>query len=207
MNNIYKHIKYNINLKKIKKINLFYKIYKKFIFNKINLISHKSYKNFYRNHILDSLSLINIIKFKYNTKILDYGTGGGFPGIPLAIIFPNVKFTLIDTIKKKIKMLNFIKKKINLKNIKLLNNKCENIKYKYDFIISRYIKNIYIIYKNMKKHINKISKNKLPNGFFFYKNKNKYKKYLINIKNYKIFNINKYIKLSFFNKKKIIYVN
>lgn len=206
MNNIYKYIKFNINIKKKKKIKKFYKIYKKFIINKINLISFNSYKKFYINHILDSLSLINIIKFKYNTKILDYGTGGGFPGIPLAIIFPNVKFTLVDSIKKKINILKFIIKKINIKNIKLINIKCEKLKLKFDFIISRYIKNIYIIYKNMNKYINKISKNKLSNGFFFYKSKKKYKKYLINIKNYKIFNINKYIKLSFFKKKKIIYI-
>ncbi|XBT18726.1 MAG: 16S rRNA (guanine(527)-N(7))-methyltransferase RsmG [Candidatus Shikimatogenerans sp. Tcar] len=206
MNNIYKYIKFNINIKKKKKIKKFYKIYKKFIINKINLISFNSYKKFYINHILDSLSLINIIKFKYNTKILDYGTGGGFPGIPLAIIFPNVKFTLVDSIKKKINILKFIIKKINIKNIKLINIKCEKLKLKFDFIISRYIKNIYIIYKNMNKYINKISKNKLSNGFFFYYCKKKYKKYLINIKNYKIFNINKYIKLSFFKKKKIIYI-
>ncbi|XBT18410.1 MAG: 16S rRNA (guanine(527)-N(7))-methyltransferase RsmG [Candidatus Shikimatogenerans sp. Tduv] len=205
MNNIFKFINININKSQIKKIHLFFNIYKEYIYKKINLISLKSYKNFYISHILHSLSLLNIIKFKYNTKILDYGTGGGFPGIPLAIILPNVKFTLIDKIKKKIKILKFIKKKIDIKNIKLINNKSENIKLKFDFIISRYIKNIYKIYINMYNNINKISKNKYPNGFFFYKS-NDYNINNILLKKCHIYNIKKYINIKFFKKKNIIYI-
>ncbi|XCC45337.1 MAG: RsmG family class I SAM-dependent methyltransferase [Candidatus Shikimatogenerans sp. Ttur] len=190
---------FNLNKKKIKKIKKFYKFHKKNI-NKINLISKNSFKNFYINHIIYSLSIIKIIIFKNKTKILDYGTGGGFPGIPLSIIFPKVKFILIDSIKKKINKLKIFIKKNKIKNVKLINFRAEKIKIKVDFILIRFIKNINYILKNMKKNINKISKNKMKNGFFFYKgNKIKNKKYIL-------YHLYKYIKLNFFKNKYIIYI-
>ncbi|WGH28060.1 MAG: 16S rRNA (guanine(527)-N(7))-methyltransferase RsmG [Candidatus Shikimatogenerans bostrichidophilus] len=139
--NILKNIKKKII--KLKKIH--YKLNKK-----INLISKNSLKNFYISHIKYSLSIINIIKFLPYSEIMDAGTGGGFPGIPLAIIFNKTKFYLVDSKKKKIFFLKKIIKKLNLKNIILINNRIEKINKKFDFIISRFLSkvdNIYFLFK------------------------------------------------------------
>ena len=105
--------------------------------SKVNLISRRDIENLFINHILHSLSIVNIIKFKDTTSILDVGTGGGFPGIPLAIFFPNVKFTLLDSIGKKIKVVESVSKDLSLSNVTSINDRVENHFEKYDFILSR----------------------------------------------------------------------
>jgi len=109
---------------------------------KINVISRKDISELYIKHILHSLAIAKVVNFKNGTKILDVGTGGGFPGIPLAILFPNVDFLLIDSIGKKIKVVNNIIYDIKLNNIRTSHDRAENIEEKFDFIVSRAVTNI-----------------------------------------------------------------
>ncbi|WGH25119.1 MAG: 16S rRNA (guanine(527)-N(7))-methyltransferase RsmG [Candidatus Shikimatogenerans bostrichidophilus] len=179
------------------------KIHKKF--NKIiNLISFNSLKKFYINHIEYSLSIINIIKFLPNSEILDAGTGGGFPGIPLSIIFKNTKFFLIDSIKKKIFFINKIIKKLKLKNVITINNRIENIKKKFDFIISRYFNRVNYIFPLLKNNIKKKSIHYIKNGIIYLTGEKK--KYIKIKKYFYIFNLKKFSKNSYYNGKKIIYI-
>ncbi|WGH25666.1 MAG: 16S rRNA (guanine(527)-N(7))-methyltransferase RsmG [Candidatus Shikimatogenerans bostrichidophilus] len=192
-----------INKNKIKKIILLKKIHS-ILNKKINLISKKSLKNFYINHIEYSLSIINIIKFLPNSEIMDAGTGGGFPGIPLSIIFNRTKFYLVDSIKKKTKCLKIIIKKLKLKNVYILNSRIENVYKKFDFIVSRYLCNINKIYILLKNNIKKKSIHYIHNGIIYLTGE---KKKNINInKYYYILNINKYINNKFYKHKKIIYI-
>ncbi|MDH3005035.1 MAG: class I SAM-dependent methyltransferase [Candidatus Shikimatogenerans sp. JK-2022] len=190
----------NKQLNKFRKLKKIHKIFNK----KINLISYNSLKNFYINHIEYSLSIINIIKFLPNSEIMDAGTGGGFPGIPLSIIFNNTKFYLIDSIKKKILMINKIINKLKIKNIITINNRIENINKKFDFIISRFLSNINNVYLLLKNNIKKKSIHYIKNGIIYLTGENKNN---INIKNpYYILNIKKNLKNNFYKNKKIIYI-
>lgn len=105
--------------------------------NKINVISRKDMDQFYCNHVLHSLSIAKIHSFKVNENVLDIGTGGGFPGIPLAIIFPETKFHLVDSIQKKISVVSEVTNSLELKNVSITNDRFEHIKKKHDTIISR----------------------------------------------------------------------
>ena len=172
---------------------------------KINLISRKDIDHLSERHILHSLSIAKIIKFNNNTKILDVGTGGGLPGIPLAIMFNNVHFTLNDSIYKKIKVVEKIVKSIGLKNISTINDRVENIDDKYDFIIGRGVTKLSIFHDWVKYKINNENKNSLDNGIFYLKggehNLN------TDIFNVKEFNLNRIYSEEFFQTKKIVYFN
>ncbi|WGH24937.1 MAG: class I SAM-dependent methyltransferase [Candidatus Shikimatogenerans bostrichidophilus] len=188
------HIKKFFILKKI------HKYYKK----KINLISYNSLKKFYINHIQYSLSILNIINFLPNSEIMDAGTGGGFPGIPLSIIFNKTKFYLVDSITKKILILKKIIKILNIKNVILINNRIQNIKKKFDFIISRYLSNINNVYKLLKNNIKKKSRHIIKNGIIYLTG---IKKDDIKLNNkYSIIYLKKYYTNTFYKQKKIIYI-
>ena len=103
----------------------------------INVISRKDMEAFYERHVLHALGIAKVIKFKDQTRILDVGTGGGFPGIPLAILFPNVEFHLIDSIGKKIKVVNAVQQALGLTNVKASQVRAENYQEKVDFVVSR----------------------------------------------------------------------
>src|ERR1035437_4714482 len=105
--------------------------------SKINVISRKDIDNFYERHVLHSLGIAKVISFKPKTKILDVGTGGGFPGIPLAILFPECEFHLVDSIGKKIKVVNAVAESLGLKNVKAEQIRAEEIKEKFHFVVSR----------------------------------------------------------------------
>ena len=139
--NIIKQYFPNITEKQIKQIIQLQDLYL-YWNNKINVISRKSIENIYIHHILHSLAIEKIIKFKVNTSVIDVGTGGGFPGIPLAIFNPDVNFILIDSIAKKIKVVNEITNSIGLTNIRTINNRIENINETFDFVISRAVTNM-----------------------------------------------------------------
>jgi 16S rRNA (guanine527-N7)-methyltransferase len=104
---------------------------------KINVISRKDIENLYERHILHSLSIAKLIQFKNATKVLDLGTGGGFPGIPLAILFPNCRFHLVDSIGKKLNVVDDVKTKLGLKNTFIFHSRAEEMDYQYDFVVSR----------------------------------------------------------------------
>ena len=109
---------------------------------KINVISRKDFENFYLHHVLHSLSIAKVISFQTGTRVLDFGTGGGFPGIPLAIFFPEVQFHLVDSIGKKITVVKNIAESLHLKNVKAEHARVEELKLKYDFITCRGVSNI-----------------------------------------------------------------
>lgn len=186
----------DINTSKLEKINKLYDIYKKLNKN-VNLISRKNFDNFYLNHIIHSLSLTKFI-YEKNIRIIDLGTGGGFPGIPLSIIFDKNEFILVDSIKKKIKAVNSIVNSLSLKNVQLINMRMENISIKSDLIICRGVSSIIKILKWSKKSIKKNGKILLLKG-------GDVDKELIKINNkFEIFNLENIYSEDYFKDKKII---
>lgn len=139
---------------------------------KINVISRKDIEQLYERHILHSLGIAKVIQFIPGTKLLDVGTGGGFPGIPLAIMFPQCSFTLVDSIGKKIKVVTEIAQALGLKNLTALHQRAEQVPGKFDFVISRAVTRITPFYTWVKAKISTISKNSLPNGILYLKGGN-----------------------------------
>lgn len=135
----------------------------------INLISRKDIDNLYVHHILHSLALAKVITFKDGSKIMDVGTGGGFPGIPLAIMFPEVQFHLVDSIGKKIKVVNEVASALGLKNVTAEHTRVELIKDKYDFIVSRAVTTLPEFHSWVQGKFSKAKHHKIPNGIFYLK--------------------------------------
>jgi len=132
--------------------------------SKINVISRKDIENLYERHILHSLAIDKVLHFKQGTNILDIGTGGGFPGIPLAILLPDVQFCLIDSIGKKIRVATEISDAIELKNIVMKHERGEEEKGKFDFVISRAVMSLSELVRIVRKNIAPQQHNALPNG-------------------------------------------
>jgi 16S rRNA (guanine527-N7)-methyltransferase len=138
----------------------------------INVISRKDIENLYVNHVLHSLSIAKLAAFKEQTAILDVGTGGGFPGIPLAILFPNARFHLIDSIGKKVKVAQNIAQELELSNVKCTQIRAEELKNEYDFIVSRAVTSLPVFYHWVKKKIALKSFNSIQNGILYLKGGN-----------------------------------
>ena len=136
---------------------------------KINLISRKDIEQLYVKHVLHSLAIAKIQKFEPGTYVLDVGTGGGFPGIPLAILFPETRFYLIDVILKKINVVKAVATELGLKNVKAEQLRAENAKGDYDFIVSRAVTNMPDFYSWVKDKIKKQNKHELKNGILYLK--------------------------------------
>ena len=172
--------------------------------SKVNLISRKDIDKLYVNHILHSLSISKVIKFKNQTKVLDLGTGGGFPGIPLAILFPKVDFLLVDSIGKKIKVVNEITRKTDLKNVRAIQDRGENIEETFDFIVSRAVTDMRSFKRLVKGRFNKKHNNTLNNGILYLKGGDLTEELKgIASKQYLISN---YFEEDFFESKKIVYI-
>ena len=137
--------------------------------SKINVISRKDIDELYTKHVLHSLAIAKIVKFEPESYILDVGTGGGFPGIPLAILFPETRFYLIDVILKKINVVKAVAESLELKNIKAEQIRAENVKGDYDFIVSRAVTNMQDFVTWIKDKIKKENKHKLKNGILYLK--------------------------------------
>lgn len=131
---------------------------------KINVISRKDIENLYEHHVLHSLGIAKVIRFRPGTSIMDLGTGGGFPGIPLAILFPDVKFHLVDSIGKKVRVATEVANAIGLKNVTLRHARAEEEKQLFDFVVSRAVMPLADLVKIIKKNISPRQQNVLPNG-------------------------------------------
>lgn len=188
-------------LSQFAKLELLYKDWN----SKINVISRKDINELYLRHVLHSLSIAKLISFKDDTCILDVGTGGGFPGIPLAILFPNCKFHLVDSIQKKINVVNIVVKELDLKNVKTSASRVEAVSEKYDFVVSRAVTNMKDFVSWIKFKINKKSFNDFKNGVFYLKGGD-LEDELKSFKNVKTFELSETFNEDFFIQKKIVYL-
>ncbi len=137
--------------------------------SKINVISRKDMESFYEHHVLHSLAIAKVIGFKPMCEVLDVGTGGGFPGVPLAIMFPDARFTLVDSIGKKIKVVSDVIGQVGLTNAKALQARAESLDGEYDFVVSRAVTTLPEFVPWVKKKISRTQYHKLRNGIVYLK--------------------------------------
>ena len=193
-----------LNQEKKEKYNKLIQLYK-YWNSKVNLISRKDIDNIEINHILHSLSIVKIVRFKDSTLVMDVGTGGGLPGIPLAIFFPKVNFTLIDSIGKKIKVVKSICSELSINNVNPINDRVENHFDHYDFVLSRAVTRMDKFYKLVNKNFRSNSSNKIKNGIISLKGGTLYEE-LKDFNDKKIYDVNKFFNHEFFQTKKIIHI-
>jgi 16S rRNA (guanine527-N7)-methyltransferase len=171
----------------------------------INVISRKDMENLYVKHVLHSLAIAQVISFTDGTKVLDIGTGGGFPGIPLAILFPKVDFLLVDSIGKKIKVVNEVANSIGLKNLRAEHKRAEQVDGKFDFVVSRAVTRMKVFQQWVKKRISVKQKNTLFNGILYLKGGDLTEE-LKGIKNIDLYDIPNFFEEEFFKTKKVVYI-
>lgn len=174
--------------------------------SKINVISRKDITNLYEHHILHSLGITQVIQFKPGTTVMDLGTGGGFPGIPLAVLFPDTHFHLVDSIGKKVKVATEIAQAIGLKNVTTRHCRAEEEKELFDFVVSRAVMPLTDLLKIVRKNIKTVQQNALPNGLICLKG-GELEKEILPVKHQTIItDLNKYFTEDFFETKKVVYV-
>ncbi len=137
--------------------------------SKINVVSRKDIEQLYLHHVLHSLAIAKMVQFRPGTKILDVGTGGGFPGVPLAILFPEVQFTLIDSIGKKIKVVQEVSQALGLANVTAIHGRAEELKGQWDFVVSRAVTRLKPFIDWVKGKISRTPKHAIPNGILYLK--------------------------------------
>ena len=172
---------------------------------KINVISRKDIDELYTKHVLHSLAIAKIQKFEAGTYVLDVGTGGGFPGIPLAILFPETRFYLIDVILKKIKVVQAVAEALELKNVKAEQIRAENVKGDFDFIVSRAVTNMPDFVSWIKDKIKKVNKHELKNGILYLKGGDLTEE-LKDFPKATEYNISDFFENDFFETKKVVHV-
>ena len=204
MENIIKYFP-NLSEKQLFQFQALLPLYTKWNY-KINVISRKDMEDFYIHHVLHSLGISKLISFIPRTEILDFGTGGGFPGIPLAIMFPHVKFYLVDSIGKKIKVVKNISQEIGLENVHVENIRGEHFSKKVDFIISRAVSRMDVFVPWVENKINSISKNKINNGIIYLKGGD-LKDELTSFPESKVYSLNTHFEHSYFETKKLVYLS
>lgn len=174
---------------------------------KINVISRKDIEELYLHHVLHSLGIAKIIQFAPMTMVLDVGTGGGFPGIPLAILFEEVEFHLIDSIGKKINVVKAIAEALGLKNVEARQERAEQVHNgMYDFVLSRGVTRALPFYEWVKNKFSKNQYNKLPNGILHLKGGDLTEELKELKRRYKVFELKNYFEEEFFETKKVIYI-
>lgn len=172
----------------------------------INVISRKDTENFYERHVLHSLGIAKVMEFTSDSSVLDIGTGGGFPGIPLAILFPECQFTLVDSIGKKIRVVNEVKSALGLTNVVAIHERAENIKGNFDFIVSRAVTAMPDFIRWTSGKIAKKNQNSLKNGILYLKGGDLTEE-LSTVKHaVRIYNLSEVFSEEFFETKKVVYV-
>lgn len=173
---------------------------------KINVISRKDITNLYEHHVLHSLGIAKVINFRPGTTVMDLGTGGGFPGIPLAILFPETHFHLVDSIGKKVRVANEIATSIGLKNVTFCHERAEEEKQKFDFVVSRAVMPLTDLLKIVRKNIASKQQNALPNGLICLKG-GELSNETMPVKNMvEMWDLKDYFEEEFFETKKVVYV-
>lgn len=172
----------------------------------INVISRKDMTYFYERHVLHSLAVLKVVEFAGGTRILDFGTGGGFPGIPLAIACPNCQFTLVDSIGKKIRVIHDVVEKLGLKNVEAIKIRGEDLKMQFDFVVSRAVKSLPEFMPWVLDKIIPGGNNTLPNGVLYLKGGNFDDELRAIKQKYRIFDLSLYFAEDYFSTKKIIYL-
>jgi 16S rRNA (guanine527-N7)-methyltransferase len=173
---------------------------------KINVISRKDIDNLYINHILHSLAIAKVIQFLPDASVLDVGTGGGFPGLPLAILFPQTEFHLVDSIGKKITVVKEVAEAIGLENMTAEQIRAEQVRFKYDFIVSRAVTRMKEFYGWVQHKVKADSKHSLDNGILYLKGGDLDEEMNEMKKRYSIYELPDYFKEEFFETKKIVYL-
>lgn len=174
--------------------------------SKINVISRKDITNLYEHHVLHSLGIAKVINFRQGTEIMDLGTGGGFPGIPLAIMFPDTHFHLVDSIGKKVKVATEIASAIGLKNVTTRHCRAEEEKQLFDFVVSRAVMPLTDLLKIIRKNIKKEQHNALPNGLICLKG-GELQNEVMPVKHQTVmYDLKDYFEEEFFETKKVVYV-
>lgn len=172
---------------------------------KINVISRKDMDSLYEKHILHSMGIAKVMAFSDRTKVLDIGTGGGFPGIPLAILFPEVHFTLVDSIGKKITVVKEVSDGIGLKNITAIHSRAEDIKGQFHFVVSRAVTQMPVFLRWLRGKFDKEQFNPKHNGLLYLKGGDLAEE-LAGLKS-EIFNLKDYFEGEFFETKKVVYLS
>nr|WP_255607557.1 16S rRNA (guanine(527)-N(7))-methyltransferase RsmG [Pedobacter polysacchareus] len=172
----------------------------------INVISRKDIEELYVRHILHSLGIAKFCTFKPGTKVLDVGTGGGFPGIPLAIMFPETQFHLVDSIGKKIKVVTEVAAGLGLKNVKASHLRAEQVTDKYDFVVSRAVTRLIDFYPWVKDKFNKDSKNAIANGILYLKGGDLSEEIKETRLKAELYPLSDYFKEEFFDTKYVMYI-
>ena len=172
----------------------------------INVISRKDIDELYERHILHSLGIAKFCTFKPGEKVLDVGTGGGFPGIPLAILFPETQFHLVDSIGKKIKVVNEVASALGLKNVRASHLRAEQVDDKYDFVVSRAVTRLIDFYPWIKGKFNKDSKNAVSNGILYLKGGDLAEEIAESRLKAELYPLSAYFKEEFFETKYVVYI-
>ena len=174
--------------------------------SKINVISRKDITNLYEHHVLHSLGIAKVMQFRPETTVMDLGTGGGFPGIPLAILFPETHFHLVDSIGKKVKVATEIANAIGLKNVTTRHCRAEEEKQLFDFVVSRAVMPLADLLKIIRKNIKKEQHNALPNGLICLKG-GELEREVMAVKHQTLmYDLKDYFEEEFFETKKVVYV-
>lgn len=174
--------------------------------SKINVISRKDIENLYTHHVLHSLGIAKLITFTDGSKIMDVGTGGGFPGIPLAILFPECQFLLVDSIGKKVKVAEEVAKAIGLTNVETRHARAQEVKEKFDFVVSRAVMALPELVTIIKKNISPTQKNVLPNGLICLKGGDLQEEMKPFKKTGEADELSMYFEEEYFETKKVVYV-
>lgn len=172
----------------------------------INVISRKDIDLLYERHVLHSLGIAKVIQFNPKTTIMDIGCGGGFPGIPLAILFPEANFYLVDSIGKKIKVVNEVAMALGLKNVTAEHKRAEEVKEKFEFIISRAVTEFPVFYRWVQNKISKNQFNTLPNGILYLKGGDLTEEFKDFKKRVVFYDLKDYFNEEFFETKKVVYL-